>query len=194
MALRCFLFSPDEGTSDIIRQAMTGLDIEGEPCSEATAAVEKLAKELFQLVVIDWDRQPEAGMLISAARERKAAERPLVLAIVSDDASVPKALQSGANSILRRPILVNQVKDTLTTARDLLRARTESRTAVKAAAAAAGAFATAAPVSNAEPAENALRAGEFLSAAPPAPGAQYDTESEQASSAEDSAAESVRRL
>jgi len=193
MALRCFLFSTDEGTSEVIRQVLPELGVEGESCSEAATAVVKIAKESFQLVVVDWDHA-ESTSLMSAARDRKAAERPLVLAIVSDDASVPKALQSGANSILRRPILVNQVKDTLTTARDLLRARTESRTAVKAAAAAAGAFATATPASNAEPAEKAWRAGEFLSATPPAPGAQYDTESEQAGSAEDSAAESLRRL
>jgi hypothetical protein len=82
MTLRCFLFSPDEGTSDVIRQAWTGLGLEGETCSQATVAVEKLAKELFPLVVIDWDQQPEAGVLISAARERKAAERPLVLATI----------------------------------------------------------------------------------------------------------------
>src|SRR5215469_5587805 len=136
MALRCFLFCSDEATSDVIRQVMTSLGIEGESCSQATAAVEKLANELFQLVVIDWDQQPEAGMLISAARERKAAERPLILAIVSDDGSVPKALQAGANSILRKPLVANQVTDTLTTARELLRSRQESATGAAQAAAA----------------------------------------------------------
>src|SRR5215467_6510475 len=120
MALRCFLFSSDQGTSDIIRQAMTGLDLGGESCSEAMIAVEKLANELFQLVIIDWDQQPQAGMLIAAAREQKASERPLVLAIVSADAGAPKALQAGANSILRKPLSLNQVSDTLRTARDLL--------------------------------------------------------------------------
>src|SRR6266576_3117610 len=126
MALRCFLFSSDEGTSDVIRQVLTGLGVEGESCSQAHTAVEKLAQELFQLVIIDWDQQPEAGLLLAAARERKAAERPLTLAIVSDDGSVPQALQAGANSILRKPLQPSQVKDTLTTARDLLRSKQES--------------------------------------------------------------------
>lgn len=191
MALRCFVFSPDAGTSDVIRQVLTELDVEEESCSEAATAAEKIAKESFQLVAVDWD-QPEATSLLAAARERKAADRPLVLAIVSDDASVPRALQCGANSILRRPILVNQVKDTLTTARDLLRARLESKSAAQAAAAAASA--TSAPPLTAEPAENALRTGEFLSATAPAPGAQFETESQPASSSADSAAESVRPL
>ena len=137
MALRCFLFSSDEGTSDVIRQVMSRLGVEGESCSQATTAVEKLTQEPFQLVIIDWDQQPEAAMLISAARERKAAERPLILTIVSDEASAPKALQAGANSSLRKPLQVNQVTDTLSTARDLLRSRQESATSAANAAAAA---------------------------------------------------------
>lgn len=147
MALRSLLFSSDEGTAEPIRQVLAGLGVEGEYCSEAAAAIEKVTNQNFQIVIIDWDKQPEAGQLLTTARERKASERPLTLAIVSDDASVPKALQAGANSILRKPLLVNQVKDTLTTARDLLRAKQESATA-----AAAGA--------SAGPAGSAPRAGE----------------------------------
>jgi len=190
MALRCFLFSCDEGASDVIRQVMTGLGVEGESCSQATVAVEKLANELFQLVIIDWDQQPEAGMLISAARERKPVERPLVLAVVSDDASVSKALQAGANSILRKPLLPNQVTDTLTTARDLLRSRHESAAANAAAAGASSSTAgTAGPV-----ASPSLRAGEFLQSAPLAPSAQIETESEVAHFGEQSAAEQTDPL
>src|SRR3984893_2860177 len=138
MALRCLVFSSDEGTAEPIRQVLAGLGVEGEHCSDAGAAVERVALKNFQIVIIDWDKQPEAGLMLAAARERKAAERPLTLAIVSDDASVANALQAGANSILRKPILVNQVNDTLTTARDLLRAKQESA-ATAAHAAAAGA-------------------------------------------------------
>ena len=141
MALRCLLFSSDEGTAEPIRQVLAGLGVEEEYCSNAEAAVEKVTLKNFQIVIIDWDRQPEAGLLLTAARERKAAERPLTLAIVGDDASVANALQAGANSILRKPIVVNQVNDTLTTARDLLRAKQESAAAA-AHAASAGASAS----------------------------------------------------
>ncbi len=140
MALRCLLFSSDEGAATPILQALAGLEVEGEHCSEAVTAVEKVTHQNFQIVIIDWDKQPEAALLLTTARERKAAERPLTLAIVSDDASVPTALQAGANSILRKPILASQATDTLTTARDLLRAKQESATTA-AQAAAAGASA-----------------------------------------------------
>jgi protein TonB len=136
MALRCLLFSSDEGTAEPICQVLASLGLQGEYCSDAEAAVEKVSHQIFQIVIIDWDRQPEAVHLLSTACERKAAERPLTLAIVSDDLSVPKALQAGANSILRKPILITQVTDTLTTGRDLLRAKQESATSVAHAAAA----------------------------------------------------------
>ena len=191
MALRCFLFSSDEGTSEVIREAWTRLGLEGESCPQATTAVEKMAHELFQIVVIDWD-QPEAGMLITASRERKPSERPLVLALVSDDPSVPKALQAGANSILRKPVLLNQVTDTLTTARDLLRSRQESAASATMAAA-AGASSTAVQP-GAAVVEPTLRGGEFLQGAPSAPGGQIETDSEVAHFPEQSAAEQTDPL
>jgi protein TonB len=185
MALRCLLFSADEGTANPILQVLAALGVEGEHCSDAVATVDKVSQQNYQIVILDWDQQPEASLLLTAARERKAAERPLTLAIVSNDLSVPQALQAGANSILRKPIMVNQVKDTLTTARDLLRSKQESASnAAQAAAAGASAGAsvysgtTSLPSSMTPPKERTLRAGEFLQSAGTAPGGEFVTGSE----------------
>jgi periplasmic protein TonB len=179
MALRCLLFSSDEGTAEPICQVLASLGLEGEYCSDAEAAVEKVSHQTFQIVIIDWDRQPEAVHLLSTACERKAAERPLTLAIVSDDPSVPKALQAGANSILRKPILITQVTDTLTTARDLLRAKQESATAVAhAAAAGVSASSSATPTASPRPGEaTPPRAEESLESSISIPRAQFVTKS-----------------
>lgn len=140
--------------------------------------MEKVSHQIFQIVIIDWDRQPEAVHLLSTACERKAAERPLTLAIVSDDLSVPKALQAGANSILRKPIVIAQVTDTLTTARDLLRAKQESATAVAHAAAAGVSASSAAPPAGPRLGEATLpRAEESLESSAPIPRAQFVTKS-----------------
>jgi len=188
MSLRCFLFSSDDGVSDVIRQVLTGLDVAGETCPTATTAVDRVAHEPFELVIIDWDQQPEAGMILGAAREHKPAERPLTLAIVSDDASVPKALQAGANSILRKPLVASQVTDTLTTARDLIRSRQNSTQPAQAAAPGS------APASLEVAAEKPLRAAEFLQSAPLNPGGQYVTESDTAASPGESAGEPIDSL
>ena len=193
MALRCLLFSSDGGTAAPILQVLTGLGVEGELCSEAVTTVEKVTHQNFQIVIIDWDKQPEAGLLLTAARERKAAERPLTLAIVSNDASVPQALQAGANSILRKPIMISQVKDTLTTARDLLRSKQESA-ATAAQAAAAGASASSAATIPESAKERTLRAGEFLQSAGTAPGGQFETDSDVHESLHPTSAEPVDLL
>src|SRR6266849_72251 len=181
MALRCFLFSSDKEIAPPICLALAGLGIEAEHCAVAVEAVAKVTTESFQIVIVDWDNQPEAGLLLSTARQRKAAERPLTLAVVSNDAHVSQALQAGANSILRKPIQPNQVRDTLTTARDLLRSRLDSAgpaTNAAAAAAAAQSAPATVPLSGDNPAtKKTLRAGEFLHAVT-GPGAQFDIESE----------------
>jgi len=192
MTLRCFLFASDEATSDVVRHALTALGIEGETCPIATTAVEKVANEPLQLVIIDWDLQPEAGMVLNAARERKAADRPLTIAIVSDDASVPKALQAGANSILRKPLVAAQVTDNLTTARELLRSKFESQKSVQAAAASAGSSSALPAIDTGQ--EKTLRAGEFLRSAPLNPSNQIVTDTEVPMSPDQSVDEAVDPL
>lgn len=181
MGLRCFLFTSDGGSAETIGNVLATLDVEAESCSDATAAAEKIAHEAFQIVIIDWNRQPEAGLLLGTARERKAAERPITLAIVSDDVSVPKALQAGANSILREPLVTSQIQDTLTTARDLVRSRKEPAATVPVSKPAAPL--PTLPSMEAKP-ENALRAGEFLQSAPASPGGSFVTESDAPASFE----------
>lgn len=186
MPLRCLLFSPDEETLRTIGQVLTELEIEGESCNHAVEAVEKVTSRPFQIVILDWSSQPEAGFLLNTARERKPADRPLTLAIVSDDASVPTALQAGANSVLRKPLMVNQVKDTLATARDLLRSKLEAP--AQAAAAAAAASSAAANAMLPTEVQSTLHHGEFLQPSGSLPGAQFDTESSDVQKSLDQAA------
>src|SRR5580692_5421388 len=123
MPLRCLLFSSHEEMVQPIWQVLADLGIEGEYCQSAVDAVEKVTTQLFQIVITDWDDQPEAGFLLKTARDLKAAHRPLTLAIVSDDARLPEALRAGANSVLVKPIRSEQVRDTMSTACELLRAK-----------------------------------------------------------------------
>jgi protein TonB len=191
MPLRCLLFSSNEEMVQPIWQVLTDLGIEGEYCSSAVDAVERVTTQLFQIVITDWGDQPEATFLLKTARDQKASQRPLTLAIVNDDARLQEALQAGANSILLRPIRPEQVRDTMNTACQLLRSKqpAPARPAAAAAtpphlketpilpAAALGAAPIAlAPVPQ-EP-EKSFRAGEFLQSQSSAPGAQFDTECE----------------
>jgi periplasmic protein TonB len=198
MSPRCFIFCTDSAIAEPISQVLSGLGIEDEYGTEAIAAVERVASEPFQLVVVDWDQQPEAIFLLQTARERKAGERPLTLAIVSDDASVQKAMQAGANSILRKPIQINQVKDTLTTARDMVRARQSAGKAMQAAAASTvAAPPVAAPppalpeFSVSEPEQGTPHIGGFVKSSASGTSTLFEAESEMQASIQQSEAQEL---
>ena len=216
MPLRCLLFSSNEEMVQPIWQVLTDLGIEGEYCRNAVDAVERVTTQLFQIVITDWEDQPEATFLLKTARDQRAAQRPLTLAIVNEDAR-PEALQAGANSVLLKPIRAEQVRDTLGTACELLRAKmpasapppaeTSSAPQVPAAsamAASAGAASASSPASSSpassSPAsvsqapEKAFRAGEFLQSATTAPGTQFDTECDVQKSLDQAAAAEVDAL
>ena len=191
MSLRSFVFTSDGGTSLLLRQMLADLSVEAESSADAMSAAEKITNQTFQIVIIDWDKQPEAGVLLTTARERKAAERPITLALISDEKSVPGALQAGANSILRKPIVLTQAKDTLTTARDLIRAKQESAAGVPHPVAHPPAAKPAVVALVHPAAENSLRGGDLLPSFTVSPGAQFQTESEKLSSPDHSIADLV---
>jgi protein TonB len=208
MPLRCLVFSSNQEMVEPIWQVLTELGIEGEYCQSAVDAVEKVTTQLFQIVITDWEDQPEAAFLLKTARDQKAAQRPLTLAIVSDDGRLPEALKAGANSVLVKPLRAEQVRDTMSTACQLLRAKQQPAkpvatpataeapvTAALAAAASVDAVLAPAavpiapasvplsvpsslPSSVTHSPEKAFRAGEFLQSPSLAPGAQFDTEAE----------------
>jgi TonB family protein len=183
--LRCLLFTSSKELVEPIWQVLADLGIERDHCESAVDAVEKVTTQMFQIVITDWDDQPEATFLLKTARDLKAAARPLTLAIVSDDARRPEALQAGANSILLKPIRAEQVRDTMSTACELLRSKLQAAAPVSThPPAGTAAFAVAAsgnsilmPASVTKAPEK-LRAGEFLQTPNSMPGAQFDTESE----------------
>src|SRR6202050_2586812 len=204
MALRCLLFSSNEEMVQPIWQVLADLGIEGEYCKSAVDAVEKVTTQVFQIVITDWDDQPEAGFLLKTARELKAAQRPLTLAIVSDGARLPEALPAGANSVLVKPIRAEQVRDTMSTACELLRAKQQPgtlqaapvlpREATESAVFASAAGAASVPATVTQAPEKTFRAGEFLQPASSMPGAQFDTESEVRKSMEDTGVAEVDAL
>src|SRR5271155_1447775 len=148
MPLRCLLFSSNEDLVQPIWQVLAELGIEGEYCRNAVDAVERVTTQLFQIVITDWADQPEAAFLLKTARDLKAAHRPLTLAIVSDDARLPEALQAGANSVLMKPIRTEQVRDTMSTACELLRSKMQPGAAASPKAPAPVAMAAAAAASS----------------------------------------------
>jgi protein TonB len=128
MALRALVFSSDGSTTSALCHVLTDLGIEAEICSEMLVAVERVTSHAYDALLVDWDQQAEAIFLVKQLRELKLAAQALTLALVQNDEDLPKALQAGANSVIRKPIDSQQAHDTLATAKQLILGRqTEQR-------------------------------------------------------------------
>lgn len=123
MALRALLFSSDGTTTSVLCQVLTDLGIEADICSEILVAVGRVSKENYDTILVDWDQEADATSLLKTIREQKTAGHALNLALVQNDKDVGRALQHGANSIIKKPVDMPQAHDTLSTARDLILSR-----------------------------------------------------------------------
>src|ERR1700746_1970950 len=126
MDLRALLFSSEGASTATLCQVLTDLEIEAEICSEVLVGVQRIAHENYDAILVDWDLEADATLLLKTAREQKAVG--LNLALVPDDASIARALQHGANSVIKKPLDAELARETLSTARALiLSRRTELR-------------------------------------------------------------------
>jgi protein TonB len=122
MALRALLFSSDGSATSALCHLLTDLSIEAEICSEILVAVERVSRESYDAILVDWDQEAEATILLKAARDHKGGQA-LNLALMQNDKDVGRALQQGANSVIKKPVDPRQAEETLSTARDLILSR-----------------------------------------------------------------------
>jgi TonB family protein len=123
MALRLLLFSSDSDIALVLGNLLAESDMQVESCSEMLVSLEKLTRGNFDLIVVDWDDGAEADFLLKTARELKSTRECLAMALVSDPASAASAVQAGAHGILNKPVVPDQVQETLATIRELIAAR-----------------------------------------------------------------------
>lgn len=108
------LFSSDEKASRALTQAFRELEFEVEICPEIFSAVEKITGRSFDVVVSDWNEGLEAAFLLKTSRELKVNQAAFAIAIANPEAA-KAARDAGADLILSRPIVAQDVKYALLT-------------------------------------------------------------------------------
>jgi CheY-like chemotaxis protein len=108
------LFSSDEEASRALSTAFRDLEFEVETCPEIFGAVEKITGHKFDVVVSDWNEGLEAVFLLKTSRELKANHSAFTIAIANPEASAA-AFEAGADLVLSRPIVPDEVKYALLT-------------------------------------------------------------------------------
>ncbi len=113
MSLRSLLFSSDRGTAYPLGEALKGLGMEVEYCPEIFAAIEELTRKNFDLIIVDWDDEPEASFLLRTARELKPSQPAFAVVVVDGEAKVDAAYRAGANHVLTKASASDLAKNNL---------------------------------------------------------------------------------
>ncbi len=108
------LFSSDVEASQSLSCALRDLEFEVETCPEIFSAVEKITSRSFDVIVSDWNEGLEAVFLLKTSRELKANHAAFAIAIADTEAA-KAAREAGADLVLSRPIVPDEVKFALLT-------------------------------------------------------------------------------
>jgi TonB family protein len=108
------LFSSDEHVSQAMGQALRELEFEVVCCPEIFSAVEKITSRSYDVIVSDWNEGLEAAFLLKTSRELQSNHAAFTVAIASPEAA-SAARQAGADLVLSRPIVPDEVKYALLT-------------------------------------------------------------------------------
>ena len=156
MSYKALLFCSEASGARVLKQVLSELDFQCEPCDEPFAAVKMLTSERLDATVIDCSNEQDAALLVKSARNSSFNQQTLFVAVVDGKSGVASAFRLGANLVLTKPVSVEQAKSTLRMARGLL----HKNEVAKAAAAAAHATGPLEPAvaSVAEPASPKLPA------------------------------------
>jgi TonB family protein len=113
------LFSSDEEASRALSHAFKDLEFEVEICPEIFSAVEKITTRSFDVVVSDWNEGLEAVFLLKTVRDLKGNHSAFTLAIANPEAAAA-AREAGADLVLSRPLVPDEVKYALLTSDSFL--------------------------------------------------------------------------
>jgi CheY-like chemotaxis protein len=121
MGLNALLMCRDQQSARLLANALDTLDIEYETCASASEAMERLAHGDYGALILDFDL-PNAVLLVSMARSAPAQRRPVVFAMIGALTEIAATFQAGANFVIYKPLVSEQVLRSLRAGKAFMRA------------------------------------------------------------------------
>jgi two-component system response regulator HydG len=123
------LLADDEPISrEFLLEALAAFGCEVEAVGDGQAAIEALARRPFDLVVTDLKMPRADGMAVLAVAKQAEPDRPVVLVTAHGTMhAAVQAMRQGADDILEKPIVLDDLELTLERVRDRSRLRRENR-------------------------------------------------------------------
>jgi CheY-like chemotaxis protein len=112
MKFNCLLMCREQPSLRVLAAALEGLEVEQEVCLSAPEAVELMTPGRYSALVLDFDL-PGAAQVARMARLAPPHQRPVVFAMIGAQTGIAGAFQAGANFVLYKPLILEQVTRSL---------------------------------------------------------------------------------
>ncbi len=119
MSTQALLLAHDPELLTVVRAVLEEEGLHVEVCSGRERAVERMAEEKYDLVVLDWEEFEGASFVVFNARLTSHNKESVVIAVVSGVTAMRNAQTVGANFILCKPLLPEPVRRTIRVASSL---------------------------------------------------------------------------
>src|SRR5215468_2954609 len=112
MKLNALILCRQHESLSLLLNILDELGIDEEMCSTAPEALELLALGYYSALIVDFDL-PGAAQVAHMARLTPAQRRPVVFAMIGAHTDVGSTFQAGANFVLYKPLVFEQVNHSL---------------------------------------------------------------------------------
>ncbi len=119
MKLNALLMSRSESSSRLLENVLGESDLRSQNCDCAQEAIELMARGRYSAVVLDFDL-PGATQVAKLARLAPSHSRPVVFAMLGAATDIAEAYGSGANFVLYKPLVQEQVARSVRAARGFM--------------------------------------------------------------------------
>ncbi|MGA6983619.1 MAG: PilZ domain-containing protein [Candidatus Sulfotelmatobacter sp.] len=104
MTLLALLVSTDDSASEILSRVLTASGIGVERCSDLAEAIERLQRQKFDALIIDFEDAKAAAEIFEGGRRLNSGTNPITVALVAVRARTREILSSGAHFVLYKPL------------------------------------------------------------------------------------------
>jgi CheY-like chemotaxis protein len=120
-ALKALLVSASEKLQRVVRRVLSDLDIQVVSCVDGETAVQKLTRQRFEAVIVDFSDSVAADQIVRGVQVAPGNKRAVIVAFVDADVALGAAFSHGAHFVLHKSWSAERTKSSFRAVRALMK-------------------------------------------------------------------------
>jgi len=121
MNLQSLIFSRDDNTTRVLRRVLGGLEIGIEHCGDVDSAIQKLTRNRFEAIMLDYEDEAAAKRMLASVQSAPGNRHALQVAILSGRRVRQSDFAKHADFVLYKPVSFAQAQRSFHAARYLMK-------------------------------------------------------------------------